>query len=1321
MRTFALCLIFGLVTIGLSAQVKIGDNPETISASSLLELESDSRVLVITRMSNVAMLGTTPLRGALVYNNDEECVFYFDGTNWQNLCADTNTTNVSLELDGSELVLTDSEGNTVSVTIESAVNQTFSTDPIVNFRESIVITEDGNNYNFEVGEITGDNVVNGSLNGVDIQDDSITNRQLSANSVGQEELAENSVTDIEIDYSQVTLNDFTNDAGFITDAQQISNDPANDLELRDGIFYDDAPLQTLITDNTVAIAEHIAADSDVDQQNELITNIELQGQDLIFTEGGNQTSVSLAGVSSTNTDNQTLAEVLTEGNNAQGSRIVNLGEPIDLDDAVTKDYVDNALANLPAGSDSQNLTGAVLNTTTNELTISIENGNPATVDLSPLAGGAEADGDETIIQQGTNITITGVGTSGDPYIINSTGGGGTADGNISNVQFTSPNLEFTGANGGFNGNVDLSPLLNTDNQNAAAVEFTPYLSLESIDSQAAIEELKDEVDAIVVAGGSNPNDELISSFEVNGGNLELVEAGTTFQVPLADIGTSGTDDQNLAEVLTEGADAGGTIINNIGLPAADNDAASKIYVDDAISNITAGTDNQNASEVPVVATPTNYTPAAANVEAHLAAIDGILGNTGEDNQNASEVPVVATPTNYTPAAANVEAHLAAIDAAIATSGNIVVSENIGNLLVEGTDGGAFLATVDDGDADDTNEIELPVGGNPNQVLSTDGAGNYSWVDQNTSATIVSGNLNNLITAGTDGGALLTDANLDATFVTETELSTYNFDDDDASPTNEIELPAGGNNGQILSTDGLGNYAWVDDETSTTQIVSDDADNLITAGSDQGAFLNINTLDAVFATNADLANLDVDDNDANPNNEIELPPGGNNGQILSTDGNGLYTWVDDQTTAGTIVSADNPNLIGVGTDGGALLLSIEGQDIGQMGATDGEVLTWNNSSGAWVPDAIPNPQASDVVFTPTANTTSDTVQDAIEELQTEIDGLSTNATAINSSTSITINGNGTTGNPYIPSITPNSIQGSFNGGGNPSMIITNTIGQADIADGAIGGAEIQSNAVSSDEIDDLSIQNIDIANTTITAGKLAPSANANDVLTTVGGVVVWAAPSGGGSIYTGGTGISIDGANSISIDQSELVNSLGSNLITDGTILDVDISTTAAIAGSKIDPDFGAQNIVTTGTITSGDITSGAINTTGNLTVNGDVTFTGTHQGIPDYVFQNYFDGFSNLKENYQFKELAEVEHFIKTYKHLPGITSAKQAKEQGFWNLSQSNLQNLEKIEELFLHTIAQEKKIDALEAENKDLADKVDTLSKEIEAIKAMLLENQK
>ena len=66
--------------------------------------------------------------------------------------------------------------------------------------------------------------------------------------------------------------------------------------------------------------------------------------------------------------------------------------------------------------------------------------------------------------------------------------------------------------------------------------------------------------------------------------------------------------------------------------------------------------------------------------------------------------------------------------------------------------------------------------------------------------------------------------------------------------------------------------------------------------------------------------------------------------------------------------------------------------------------------------------------------------------------------------------------------------------------------------------------------------------------------------------------------------------------------------------------------------------------------------------------------------------------------------------------SAITAKKEGAWNLSKSNLQNLEKIEELFLHTIEQEKKIKTLSAENEVLTKKLEALQNDVEAIKQLL-----
>ena len=74
------------------------------------------------------------------------------------------------------------------------------------------------------------------------------------------------------------------------------------------------------------------------------------------------------------------------------------------------------------------------------------------------------------------------------------------------------------------------------------------------------------------------------------------------------------------------------------------------------------------------------------------------------------------------------------------------------------------------------------------------------------------------------------------------------------------------------------------------------------------------------------------------------------------------------------------------------------------------------------------------------------------------------------------------------------------------------------------------------------------------------------------------------------------------------DSVTSIKIDDGTIVNADINDSAAIAGTKISPDFGSQNIVTTGTFASD-----------NITVTGatpKVTFT-DNDANPDYEIRNH--------------------------------------------------------------------------------------------------------
>lgn len=81
---------------------------------------------------------------------------------------------------------------------------------------------------------------------------------------------------------------------------------------------------------------------------------------------------------------------------------------------------------------------------------------------------------------------------------------------------------------------------------------------------------------------------------------------------------------------------------------------------------------------------------------------------------------------------------------------------------------------------------------------------------------------------------------------------------------------------------------------------------------------------------------------------------------------------------------------------------------------------------------------------------------------------------------------------------------------------------------------------------------------------------------------------------------------------------------------------------------------------------------------------------PDYVFEYYFEGSSELNPDYKALSLSEIEVFIKQHHHLPGMPSAAELNEKGM-SLKEMNLLLLEKIEELTLFTIEQQKELNIL------------------------------
>ncbi|GEM_PF-1021624 len=99
--------------------------------------------------------------------------------------------------------------------------------------------------------------------------------------------------------------------------------------------------------------------------------------------------------------------------------------------------------------------------------------------------------------------------------------------------------------------------------------------------------------------------------------------------------------------------------------------------------------------------------------------------------------------------------------------------------------------------------------------------------------------------------------------------------------------------------------------------------------------------------------------------------------------------------------------------------------------------------------------------------------------------------------------------------------------------------------------------------------------------------------------------------------------------------------------------------------------------------------TATLFVDGDMAVSGKYYTsssvYADYVFDYYLEGRSDLNKDYRFRTLNEVKDYIYKNKHLPGVTSIKELnKQNNNYTIDMTSLiiQQLEKIEELYIHLI---------------------------------------
>ena len=91
---------------------------------------------------------------------------------------------------------------------------------------------------------------------------------------------------------------------------------------------------------------------------------------------------------------------------------------------------------------------------------------------------------------------------------------------------------------------------------------------------------------------------------------------------------------------------------------------------------------------------------------------------------------------------------------------------------------------------------------------------------------------------------------------------------------------------------------------------------------------------------------------------------------------------------------------------------------------------------------------------------------------------------------------------------------------------------------------------------------------------------------------------------------------------------------------------------------------------------------------------------PDFVFQKYYTGKSTLKSDYVMPTLVEIENFTKKNHHLPNVPSAQKIKQNGLSLGEMSNVL-LQKVEELTLYAIEQNKVIEELKVQVATLINK--------------------
>ncbi|AEH00342.1 hypothetical protein [Lacinutrix sp. 5H-3-7-4] len=906
MKNFLIYFVL-LTSTSIFAQVKIGENPQTINQNSILELESDTKALVVTRITTSQMNAMTPLEGAIIYNTDEDCLFQYNNNSWNSLCVDVmaNETVTSIIDNGNgTLTYTDESGTNTIISLSDADSDTTN-----ELNQTMVL----NGTNLETTDAGGTIITDLSAldqsadianseadiatNATDIADHIAADLDTDAtNEIQTVESTDGSVTvtpngndfDLSITIPANNDNDATNelnqtvvlngtnlettDAGGTITTDLSSLDQSADIANSEADIANNA---VNIATNATDIADHIAADLDTDATNEIQT-VESTDGSVTVTPNGNDFDLSITIPANNDNDatNELNQTVVLNGTNLEttdaGGTITtdlfSLDESAEVATNTTNittnatNIADHIAADLDTDATNEIQT---VESTDGSVTV-IPNGNDFDLSITIPANNdndATNELNQTVVLNGTNLETTDAG--------------GTITTDLSSLD-ESAEVATNAANIATNA-TDIADHIAADLDTDATNEIQ---NVESTDGSVTVTPNGNDFDLSITIPANNDNDatnELNQTVVLNGTNLETTDAGGTITTDLSSLDQSAEVATNAADIATNATDIADHIAADL-----DTDATNEIQNVESTDGSVTVTPNGNDFDLSV--TPYDDSSLQTQITANADDIDDLQAD--QITQNT------AITNNATAISDNADA-IVALEAEQVTQNN-----NIANNTTAITN---HIAA--DGDTDATNEIQslTQVG---NNVTLSNGGGTISVADNDNDATnelqeVTSSNnsvgitqngndfdLSVIIPANNDNDATneIQDisTNGDAGNISLTNGSTLNLniDDADADATNEIQILTQTGNTVTLSNSG-GTISVADNDNNATneiQVITS-TDGSVTVTPDANNNYN---LSVITPTN----------NDNDPTNEITTVTDNLDGTTTILDVNGGTVTVDN---------------------------------------------------------------------------------------------------------------------------------------------------------------------------------------------------------------------------------------------------------------------------------------------------------------------------------------------------------------------------------------------------------------------------------------------